>query len=588
MAHRLPVAQRAARRGTIPQTGGDGSTITMENGTTFIYRNSFGGIWVQDPEKPFSNDAQPNSWTPPLSQKWRWGVDRANGVNLGGLFVIEPFITPHFFQQYPGTKDEFTLSEAMAADTANGGLDQLERHYDTFITEYDIAQIAGAGLNFIRIPLGFWAIETYDGENYLERTSWKYFLRVLGWARKYGLRVFLDIHAFPGSQNGLNHSGRLGSVNFLAGNMGIANAERALYYLRIFTQFISQPEYKDLILILGIVNEPGVDTIGMESITSFNLKAHDMIRSITGYGDGNGPYIAIGDGFRPLADWGGHLAGADRMILDKHPYFAFEDGLTMPIAVVGDDGIMGGPWPRMACAAWSAALNISKRAFGVTINGEMSAAPNDCGLFMRAVGVDSFNPQCGEYNAWETYNATMKEGLMNFVSATFDALGDWWFWTWKIGPSSAGRVETPLWSYSLGLEHGWIPKDPRTIRGFCGRLGINNDPFDGNYQPWQTGAVTSTIAAASSQRFPWPPTAIANAEVPVTLLPTYTNTAPVITMPPATFTGAPASVTQGVDGWANNADTAGGVGPVNGCQYPYQYDANFTSVPIPTAPCTGS
>lgn len=70
-------------------------------------------------------------------------------------------------------------------------------------------------------------------------------------------------------------------------------------------------------------------------------------------------YIAIGDGFRPLADWGGHLAGADRMILDKHPYFAFEDGLTMPIAVVGDDGIMGGPWPRMACAAWSAALNIS-------------------------------------------------------------------------------------------------------------------------------------------------------------------------------------------------------------------------------------
>lgn len=86
---------------------------------------------------------------------------------------------------------------------------------------------------------------------------------------------------------------RLGSVNFLAGNMGIANAERALYYLRIFTQFISQPEYKDLILILGIVNEPGVDTIGMDSITSFNLKAHDMIRSITGYGDGNGPVSRI-------------------------------------------------------------------------------------------------------------------------------------------------------------------------------------------------------------------------------------------------------------------------------------------------------
>lgn len=87
---------------------------------------------------------------------------------------------------------------------------------------------------------------------------------------------------------------------------------------------------------------------------------------------------------------------------------------------------------RLQSHVYNLILCCSKRAFGVTINGEMSAAPNDCGLFMRAVGVDSFNPQCSEYNAWETYNATMKEGLTNFVSATFDALGDWWFWTWKV------------------------------------------------------------------------------------------------------------------------------------------------------------
>ncbi len=32
--------------------------------------------------------------------------------------------------------------------------------------------------------------------------SLRYFLRVLEWARKYGLRVCLDLHAVPGSQNG--------------------------------------------------------------------------------------------------------------------------------------------------------------------------------------------------------------------------------------------------------------------------------------------------------------------------------------------------------------------------------------------------
>lgn len=54
-------------------------------------------------------------------------------VNLGGLFVLEPFITPALFQQYSGAVDEWTLSTLMAADTANGGLQQLETHYNTFI-----------------------------------------------------------------------------------------------------------------------------------------------------------------------------------------------------------------------------------------------------------------------------------------------------------------------------------------------------------------------------------------------------------------------------------------------------------------------
>ena len=78
-------------------------------------------------------------------------------------------------------------------------------------------------------------------------------------------------------------------VNFLAGNMGLANAERTLYYLRVLTQFISQPEYRNLVPAIGIVNEPLFGIIGKETITSFYLRAHDTIRSITGLGEGNGP-----------------------------------------------------------------------------------------------------------------------------------------------------------------------------------------------------------------------------------------------------------------------------------------------------------
>lgn len=56
-----------------------------------------------------------------------------HSVNLGGLFVLEPYITPSLFQKYPSAVDEWTLSTLMAADTASGGLNQIEDHYQTFI-----------------------------------------------------------------------------------------------------------------------------------------------------------------------------------------------------------------------------------------------------------------------------------------------------------------------------------------------------------------------------------------------------------------------------------------------------------------------
>ena len=60
--------------------GGDGSEVTMDDGNKFIYNNSFGGIWAYDEANPFSGPAgQPNSWTPPVNESWRWGTDRQYG-----------------------------------------------------------------------------------------------------------------------------------------------------------------------------------------------------------------------------------------------------------------------------------------------------------------------------------------------------------------------------------------------------------------------------------------------------------------------------------------------------------------------------
>ncbi|KAI0764318.1 glycoside hydrolase [Trametes elegans] len=581
---------------TAVTTGGDGSTVTMEDGKTFVYKNQFGGFWVSDPENPFDNSARPNSWTPALNETWTWGTDHINGVNIGGLFVLEPFIVPALYEANPGAVDEWTLSTLLAQ---KGQLQSaLEDHYNTFITEQDIAEIAGAGLNWIRLQIPFWAIEAWadvgvDGngnrvaEPFLARTCWKYVLRLLGWARKYGLRVNLDLHTIPGSQNGFNHSGKIGAINWMNGPMGIANAERSLDYIRIITEFISQAEYKDLIPMFSVVNEPFMAKLGRPAVESFYWHAYQTLRGITGTGAGNGPIIGFHDGFSGPGGWADFLPGADRVALDTHPYFAFNGKANRdPVNVTADGGNgqeLGGQWPLLACNSWGTMMNNSRGAFGITIAGEFSNAINDCGLYVNGVNDDgptvaAYGAGCGYWEDSAQWSDDTKAGLRNFALASMDALGDWFFWTWKIGPSSTtNSVRAPLWSYQLGLQNGWMPADPRAASGTCQHLGGNMAPFDGNFQPWQTGAGAGDIAPAATADLAWPPQ-ISNADV--AQAPQYTPTGTVATLPPPTFTSPGVSVTAAVgNGWAFQKDTAPASVPIQGCAYPDAWDALGAAIP---------
>jgi hypothetical protein len=52
--------------------------------------------------------------------------------------------------------------------------------------------------------------------------------------------------------------------------------------------------------------------------------------------------------------------------------------------------------------------------------------------------------------------------LVSFNSFLFlRSFQHWFFWTWKVGPNATGKIRAPFWSYKLGLDNGWIPKNPR-------------------------------------------------------------------------------------------------------------------------------
>ncbi|CAD6573512.1 MAG: hypothetical protein TREMPRED_000844 [Tremellales sp. Tagirdzhanova-0007] len=554
-------------------SGKSGTIVTTDLGVNFTYVNLFGGGWGQDPTNPYSVSGQAQSYSPTLLEKWVWGQHIVRGVNLGGWLVTEPFIAPALYEAYqnstPRAIDEYTLSQAMGSNLASA----MEEHYKTFITEEDFADIANAGLNWVRIPLGYWAIETQGDEPFLAQVSWTYFLKAISWARKYGLRILLDFHALPGSQNGWNHSGKAGVINWMYGVMGLANGQRHLEYIRTLTEFISQDGIKEVVPILSLVNEVEAKIVGLEVMQAFYYQAYEVIRSITGFGTNNGPIIAIHEGFEGIAAWDGFLSGADRIkctnqkvsALDQHPYLAF-----------GQQN--NNPWDvqiKTVCG-WGGGTNDSQSSYGIILGDSTPA--------YTAVS------NCTQWDEWFDWSDDTRAGLLGYSSATMDSLQNWFFWTWKIGNSTElGYPPSPFWHYKLGWQNGWIPADPRTAGGYCSRVaGVGGSQFNGSFPASAIGAVASpTIAAAEiSNHSVWPPTSMGPSftAAQIALFPTLTRTGAPISLATPTH---PANATAVGNGWVDGADTTGAYVTISGCPYLDEYNATAASL-VPTAMCTGA
>ncbi|CAG8693227.1 2553_t:CDS:2, partial [Acaulospora morrowiae] len=272
---------------------------------------------------PTSYDSKaPNSWTPPLNQPFPYGKQPVRGVNLGGWLVLEPFITPSLFNA-SGVVDEYTLCASLGPDAAK---ETLDNHYSTFITEQDFADIAQAGLDHVRIPFGHWAIGTTADEPYVPKLSWDYLLKGIEWARKYGLRVLVELHTAPGSQNGWNHSGRQGNINWLLGPNGTANADRTLSIIREIISSLNSPNYQHVVPLISHLNEPRVELVGLNALQEWYQKAYDVIQNITAKGPLQ-PWVLYSDGMAGLSAWKGFMKGYKNVALDTHQYLIFDPNL---------------------------------------------------------------------------------------------------------------------------------------------------------------------------------------------------------------------------------------------------------------------
>lgn len=100
------------------------------------------------------------------------------------------WITPSLFEAHGNPVDEYNFCRNLGRDACSRVLTQ---HWATFYTASDFQEIAAAGLNHVRIPIGYWAVNPQENDPYVQGQL-EFFDKAVLWARAAGLKVWVDLH----------------------------------------------------------------------------------------------------------------------------------------------------------------------------------------------------------------------------------------------------------------------------------------------------------------------------------------------------------------------------------------------------------
>lgn len=117
------------------------------------------------------------------------------GINLGNWFEPEGYMF-HFEGGAQSPREIDELTEELIGPEKAEAFWQTWR--ESYITESDLDRLKLMGFNSVRVPIHwkFFDSDNADGFRLLDR--------LVGWARKDGIYVIIDLHCAPGGQTGTN------------------------------------------------------------------------------------------------------------------------------------------------------------------------------------------------------------------------------------------------------------------------------------------------------------------------------------------------------------------------------------------------
>jgi glucan 1,3-beta-glucosidase len=248
------------------------------------------------------------------------------GVNLGNWLVLEKWMSPQLFA---GTEaeDETHLCTELGEVAKH---ERLKVHRDSYIAERDFAYLARRGVDVVRIPVPFFIFGDYEPFvgciEYLDKA--------FDWAERHQMKILIDLHTVPDSQNGFDNGGLCGVCKW---HLSPAHVEFALGVLERLTA-----RYRDRTGLWGIevLNEPvspelwevleipkryppadlayakGSEPVPTEFLKTFYRDAYQRIRA-----QSDTVTVVFHDGFR-IREWIDYFTEPEftNIVVDTHLY----------------------------------------------------------------------------------------------------------------------------------------------------------------------------------------------------------------------------------------------------------------------------
>ena len=334
----------------------------------------------------------------PAASKWR-------GVNLGSWLVLERWMVP---EVYRGTDapDEYSLCLALGGQAQT----RLEQHRASWITAEDFRWIKNCGLNAVRLPVGYWALEA--PKPFVECARFIDF--ALEQCAQNDLKLLLDLHGAPGSQNGWDHSGRSGEINWPKDPRNIAET------LRVLESFAQKYGRHPALGGIELLNEPR-DVVPLDILRQFYQDAYPRLRKHLD------PQVAVvfHDSFRALA-WKKFMQepAFSNVILDTHLYQCFDEAAKARSA-----------WEQLAFA-----LN-RKTTLDEMQRDELPVIVGEWSLALPGQAMRGLTPLQIE---------AVTRGYADTQLLNYEGTRGWFFWSYKLQRESE-------WNFRHCVERGWLP-----------------------------------------------------------------------------------------------------------------------------------